>query len=108
RRHRSHDVLALADCPIAVPGLLTRAVGPSSPAGAETDAVRDVRGTQHVARLDPVLGSRRRRTHWVHGGTAVQQAADRTWRLRGDGVWQGHPAAAETFAAVVGGWGVGR
>jgi tRNA/tmRNA/rRNA uracil-C5-methylase (TrmA/RlmC/RlmD family) len=104
RRHRSHDVLPLDDCPIAVPGLLTGVVDGTWPAGAEIEAVRDDRGTQHVARLDPVPGSRRRRTHWVHGGTAVQQAAERTWRLRADGFWQVHPAAAATFAAVVGEW----
>jgi tRNA/tmRNA/rRNA uracil-C5-methylase (TrmA/RlmC/RlmD family) len=104
RRHRSHDVLPLTDCPIAVPGLLAGVTDRTWPVGAEIEAVRDDRGTQHVARLDPVRGTRRRRTHWEHGGIAVQQAAERTWRLRADGFWQVHPAAAETFAAVVADW----
>ncbi|HEX3588731.1 MAG TPA: TRAM domain-containing protein [Pseudonocardiaceae bacterium] len=104
RRHRSHVVLPLADCPISVPDLVPVVTDRRWPIGAEIDTVADDEGVRHVARLDPVPGTRRKRTHWLRGGRATEHAAGRTWRLRADGFWQVHPAAAETFAAVVAGW----
>jgi tRNA/tmRNA/rRNA uracil-C5-methylase (TrmA/RlmC/RlmD family) len=106
RTHRSHTVLALADCPIAVPDLLADVVNRTWPTGAEIEVAADDNGRRHVARRDPVPGSgaRRWRTSWVRGGRAVQHAADRNWTLRADGFWQVHPAAADTFAAVVAEW----
>jgi tRNA/tmRNA/rRNA uracil-C5-methylase (TrmA/RlmC/RlmD family) len=104
RAHRSHRVLPLADCPIAVPGLLDGVVDRRWPAGSEVEIATDDDGERHVARRDPVAGTRRWLTSWSSGGTAVQHAAGRTWRLRADGFWQVHPAAADTFAAVVGEW----
>jgi tRNA/tmRNA/rRNA uracil-C5-methylase (TrmA/RlmC/RlmD family) len=106
RTHRSHTVLALADCPIAVPGLMTGLTSRTWPTDAEIELASDGNGRQHIARRDPVPGSgaRRWRTNWVRGGRAVQHAADRDWTLRADGFWQVHPAAADTFASVVGEW----
>jgi tRNA/tmRNA/rRNA uracil-C5-methylase (TrmA/RlmC/RlmD family) len=104
RRHRSHDVLPVDDCPISRPELLSGVVERRWPIGAEIEITRDDEGRQHVARRDPVPRTRRWRTHWLRGGTAVQHAAGRTWRLRADGFWQIHPAAADTFAAVVREW----
>lgn len=104
RRHRSHDVLAVVDCPIAVPELLAGVTDRRWPARSELELVRDGVGRQHVARLDPAPQGRRRRTEWLHGGRAVEQAAGRRWQLRADGFWQIHPAAADTLAQVVGEW----
>ncbi|HEX3650203.1 MAG TPA: class I SAM-dependent RNA methyltransferase [Pseudonocardiaceae bacterium] len=104
RAHRSHTVLPLADCPIALPGLLAGVVDRTWPRNAEIETVADDDGRAHIARRDPVPRTRRWRTSWVRGGTAVQRAAGRTWRLRADGFWQVHPAAAETFATVVAEW----
>jgi tRNA/tmRNA/rRNA uracil-C5-methylase (TrmA/RlmC/RlmD family) len=104
RAHRSHTVLPLADCLIAVPDLLSDVADRQWPPGTEVEAVVDDRGRRHVARRDPVPRTRRWRTTWVRGGTAGQRAAGRTWRLRADGFWQVHPAAAETFASVVADW----
>jgi tRNA/tmRNA/rRNA uracil-C5-methylase (TrmA/RlmC/RlmD family) len=104
RQHRSHDVLPLDDCPISVPGLLSGVVDRTWPTGVEIEITSDDEGGQHVARRDPVPRTRRWRTHWEQGGTAVQHAAGRTWRLRADGFWQVHPAAADTFAGIVGEW----
>ncbi|HEX5402133.1 MAG TPA: class I SAM-dependent RNA methyltransferase [Pseudonocardiaceae bacterium] len=104
RQHRSHTVLPLDDCPIAVPDLLTGVVDRQWPMKAEIEAVADDSGRHHVARRDPVPGTKRWRTDWVRGGRAVQRAAGRTWQLRADGFWQVHPAAADTFAAVVAEW----
>jgi tRNA/tmRNA/rRNA uracil-C5-methylase (TrmA/RlmC/RlmD family) len=110
RAHRSHTVLPLDDCPISVPDLLagvvdrTWSTGRDAEHAVEIELTRDDDGVQHVARLDPVPGTRRRRTSWVRGGRAAQHAAGRDWRLHADGFWQVHPAAADTFAAVVGEW----
>jgi tRNA/tmRNA/rRNA uracil-C5-methylase (TrmA/RlmC/RlmD family) len=104
RAHRSHRVLALQDCPISVSGLLDGVVDRTWPAGVEIETVADDAGRHHVAQREPVVGTRRWRTRWRHGGRAEQHAADRTWRLRADGFWQVHPAAAETLAEVVGQW----
>lgn len=104
RAHRSHRVLPLADCPISLPGLLTDVVDQRWPVGSEVEIAADDDHRPHVARRDPVPGTRRWRTTWTRGGQAVQRAAGRTWRLRADGFWQVHPAAAATFADVVARW----
>jgi tRNA/tmRNA/rRNA uracil-C5-methylase (TrmA/RlmC/RlmD family) len=104
RAHRSHTVLPLADCPISVPDLLAGVVGRTWQRDSEIEVTVDDTGTQHIARREPVPGTRRWRTRRVRGGTAVQHAAGRDWRLRADGFWQVHPAAADTFAAVVAEW----
>lgn len=104
RAHRSHDVLPIDDCPIAVPGLVGGVVEQSWPTGAEVELVADDEGTRHVGRRDPLPGTRRWRTRWIDGGRAVQRAAGRRWELRADAFWQVHPAAADLFATVVGEW----
>lgn len=104
REHRSHRVLPLADCPIAVPGLLDGVVDRSWPIDVEIETVRDDVGRHHIARREPVAGTKRWRTKWHSGGRAVQRAAGRTWKLRADGFWQVHPAAADALAGVVGEW----
>ncbi|HEX4702388.1 MAG TPA: class I SAM-dependent RNA methyltransferase [Pseudonocardiaceae bacterium] len=104
RAHRSHRVLPLADCPIAVPGLLDGVVDERWPADVEIETVTDDAGHRHIARREPVAATRRWRTRWREGGQAEQHAARRVWRLRADGFWQVHPAAADMLAAVVGEW----
>jgi tRNA/tmRNA/rRNA uracil-C5-methylase (TrmA/RlmC/RlmD family) len=104
RAHRSHDVLPVDDCPIAVPGLVARAADERWPVGSEIELVADDEHATHVGRRDPVPGTRRWRTHWLRGGHAVQRAAGRRWAFRADAFWQVHPAAADTFASVVGEW----
>jgi tRNA/tmRNA/rRNA uracil-C5-methylase (TrmA/RlmC/RlmD family) len=100
RAQRSHHVLPIDDCPIAVAGLLDGVLEASWPAGVEIETVLDDDARLHVGRRDPLPG-RRWRTTWVSGGTAVQHAAGRTWRLGADAFWQVHPAAAATLADVV-------
>jgi tRNA/tmRNA/rRNA uracil-C5-methylase (TrmA/RlmC/RlmD family) len=104
RAHRSHTVLPLAECPIAVPDLLTGVVDRQWPVGVEMEVVLDDQDVHHVGRRDRIPGTRRTRTTWLDGGHAVQQAAGRSWRLWADGFWQVHPAAADTFAGVVAEW----
>jgi tRNA/tmRNA/rRNA uracil-C5-methylase (TrmA/RlmC/RlmD family) len=105
RAHRSHRVLPLADCPIAVDGLLDGVVDQRWPVDVEVETVADDAGRLHIAvREPPVTGTKRWRTRWRSGGRADQHAVGRTWRLRADGFWQVHPAAADTLAGVVGEW----
>ena len=51
-----------------------------------------------------VLGAPGRRRRVRGSGTAVQEAAGRSWQVSADGFWQVHPAAAATLASVVGEW----
>ena len=104
RAHRSHRVLPLAGngCPISVPDLFGDLLDTEQAPGTELDVVLDDAGTRHVASLQPVpKRPRTYRTSWLHGGTAVQHAAGRDWRLHADGFWQVHPAAAQLLADVV-------
>jgi tRNA/tmRNA/rRNA uracil-C5-methylase (TrmA/RlmC/RlmD family) len=85
--HRSGRVTPLPDqgCLIAAPGL---SVPPPPPAGAA-----EILG---VAAADGV--------HWLppRDETVVRErAAGRDWRVRADGFWQVHPAAADTLVDAV-------
>ncbi|WP_232663407.1 class I SAM-dependent RNA methyltransferase [Pseudonocardia sp. TRM90224] len=89
RAHRSHDVLAVADCPLAPPDSLHDVLDSGFVPGTEVDVVTDADGVVHVD------GS---------GGPAVQRAAGREWLLSPGVFWQVHPALAETLAGVVREW----
>jgi len=104
RAHRSHRVLPLADCPIAVPELIDGVADQQWPTDVEIETVLDDAGRHHIARREPIAGTRRWRTKWRAGGRAEQHAVGRTWHLRADGFWQVHPAAADTLAGVVAEW----
>jgi tRNA/tmRNA/rRNA uracil-C5-methylase (TrmA/RlmC/RlmD family) len=90
RAHRSHDVLPIADCPLAPPGVLPPVLGhgydPVST--AEVEVAADADGVVHVGDDGPV----------------VQRAAGREWLLSPGVFWQVHPALADTLAAVVREW----
>ncbi|HVW43768.1 MAG TPA: TRAM domain-containing protein [Amycolatopsis sp.] len=100
RAHHSHRVVAFGDCPISLPlePVLSRKWRP----GTEIEFTHDGEDRTHVRELSVVRGKRRARQ--VSGGVAVQHAAGREWHLDAHGFWQVHPAAAETFAAVVEEW----
>jgi tRNA/tmRNA/rRNA uracil-C5-methylase (TrmA/RlmC/RlmD family) len=104
RAHRSHRVLPLAGngCPISVPDLFGDVLDAEYAPGTELDVVLDDTRQRHLASLEPVPKRPRTfHTRWLSGGTAVQHAAGRDWRLHADGFWQGHPAAAQILADVV-------
>ncbi|MFC5994094.1 class I SAM-dependent RNA methyltransferase [Pseudonocardia hispaniensis] len=89
RAHRSHDVLPIADCPIAPPGLLGPVLAHPSAPGAEIEVAQDVDGRRHVdGRPGPV----------------VQRAAGREWLLSPGVFWQVHPALPDALADVVSEW----
>ncbi|KAA2254987.1 class I SAM-dependent RNA methyltransferase [Solihabitans fulvus] len=113
RAHRSHRVVPIADCPIALPGALDDVLAAQWPPGAELEVTRDGGGEVHVSELPQVRPTRRRgarvpvkpKPHRVSGGgTAVEHAAGRDWRLAAHGFWQVHPASADTLASVVADW----
>jgi tRNA/tmRNA/rRNA uracil-C5-methylase (TrmA/RlmC/RlmD family) len=87
RAHRSHDVLAVADCPLAPPGALAPVLGQRFPPG-EVEVVVDAGGAVHAGDDEPV----------------TVRAAGREWRLSPGVFWQVHPALPEVLAQVVGEW----
>jgi tRNA/tmRNA/rRNA uracil-C5-methylase (TrmA/RlmC/RlmD family) len=122
RRHRSHDVMEIGDCPIAHP-LVTaaRATGRIWPGAASVEVaavpgsgqravvvtgampVLDGGGVPGVA-ADTVLSGKAgssRRTVARGPGYLRQRAAGRDWRVSAAGFWQVHPGAADTLAAAV-------
>jgi tRNA/tmRNA/rRNA uracil-C5-methylase (TrmA/RlmC/RlmD family) len=88
RAHRSHDVLAIADCPLTPPGSLSAVLEQRFPPGSEVEVTVDADGVRHVAGDSP----------------AVQRAVGREWHLRPGTFWQVHPALADALAGVVEEW----
>ncbi|HEX2300105.1 MAG TPA: TRAM domain-containing protein [Pseudonocardiaceae bacterium] len=100
RRHRSHTVLPVSDCPLTVPGVLASILDRRWRPGGELDVVADETGLLHVAEVRPG-----RPPAWIRGtGRAVQQAAGRHWEISAAGFWQVHPAAATALTTIVGEW----
>lgn len=87
RAHRSHDVLAVADCPLTPPGVLAPVLQQRFPAG-EVEVVVDADGAVHAQDDQPVL----------------VRAAGREWRLSPGVFWQVHPALPDVLAQTVGEW----
>lgn len=87
RAHRSHDVVPIADCPLAAPGMLPPVLAAEHGPGAELEVVRAADGRVHVG-----------------DGPTLARAAGREWLLSPGVFWQVHPALADTLATVVGDW----
>jgi tRNA/tmRNA/rRNA uracil-C5-methylase (TrmA/RlmC/RlmD family) len=96
RAHRSHDVLPIADCPLAPEGTLGPVLERHFAPGAEIEVTVDADGVVHVPD-DPADDPA--------GGAAVARAAGREWLLSPGTFWQVHPALPDTLAQVVGEWG---
>jgi tRNA/tmRNA/rRNA uracil-C5-methylase (TrmA/RlmC/RlmD family) len=110
RRHRSHDVLEVGDCPIAHPLVIaaaaTRRTWPgaawvevaAAPGSGQRAVITDRQVPGAPIDADTVMSGRR-----VARGTGYlrQRAADRDWRVSASGFWQVHPRAADTLAAAV-------
>jgi tRNA/tmRNA/rRNA uracil-C5-methylase (TrmA/RlmC/RlmD family) len=88
RAHRSHDVLPIADCPLAPEGALPPVLDHGFDAGTEVDVVADADEVVHVGDDGPV----------------VQRAVGREWLLSPGVFWQVHPALPDVLAGVVGEW----
>jgi tRNA/tmRNA/rRNA uracil-C5-methylase (TrmA/RlmC/RlmD family) len=117
RRHRSHEVIDVGECPIAHPGVTEAGVTAARWPGVSSVQVTVVpatgergvllagaprgplpgTGAGHVA----VVRRNGARTGLAGSGTLTQRAAGRDWRADIGGFWQVHPAAASTLAAAV-------
>ncbi|HEX4655570.1 MAG TPA: class I SAM-dependent RNA methyltransferase [Mycobacteriales bacterium] len=90
RRHRSHDVVAIDDCLIAVPAArVPDLVARSWPADSEVSVDVSSSGEHAIAMGTPKE-------------LLTERAAGRDWRVPVGGFWQVHPAAADVLAEVVG------
>ncbi len=100
RVHRSHTVLPVPACPLAVPGSLDSVLSRRWRPGRELEVVADDSGRVHVTQLRPGRPPKQLRGT----GRVVRHAAGRRWELSALGFWQVHPAAADALAALVGDW----
>jgi len=96
RVHRSHEVLPVGDCPIAVEGVLEPLLGRDWLPTGELEVVRDADGVVHAAELFEDT-----RSLVVGSGTAHERAAGRDWHLPAAAFWQVHPHAADAVVGAV-------
>jgi tRNA/tmRNA/rRNA uracil-C5-methylase (TrmA/RlmC/RlmD family) len=108
RRHRSHDVVVLDDCPITVEPAAHAVLDRRWPGAGAVDVSIDATGAVTTTRLN-------RRGHPTSsrvvrpGGElpeepstrAERHAGGRDWEVEGTGFWQVHPAAADALVAAV-------
>jgi tRNA/tmRNA/rRNA uracil-C5-methylase (TrmA/RlmC/RlmD family) len=111
RRHRSHDVVVLDDCPITVESGARAVLGQRWPGAGAVDVSVDSTGAVTTTRLD-------RRGHPTSsrvvrpGGDLPEEPSTRTerhaggrdWEVAGTGFWQVHPAAADALVDAVAGF----
>ncbi len=113
RRHRSHDLVLLDDCPITVEPAARAVLERRWPGAGAVDVAVDSAGTVTTTRLDRrgrpqstrVLHTGEDGAGWDDGtapaGRAARFAAGRDWEVEGTGFWQVHPAAADALARAV-------
>jgi tRNA/tmRNA/rRNA uracil-C5-methylase (TrmA/RlmC/RlmD family) len=111
RRHRSHDVVLLDDCPITVEPAALAVLRRHWPGAGAVDVSVDSTGAVTTTRLD-------RRGHPTSSrvvrpggdlpaeptGRAERHAGGRDWEVEGTGFWQVHPAAADALVDAVTGF----
>lgn len=100
RRHRSHAVVPIDDCPIAHRELgVPDVVGRQWPPGGEVVLTGGNGDPPTVEVADP---SSPRRLRHVSGARRRQEvAAGRSWQVTGSGFWQVHPGAAQALVDAV-------
>lgn len=111
RRHRSHDVVALDDCPITVEPAAQAVLGRRWLDAGAVDVAVDSAGVVTTSTLD-----HRGRPQDVQvlrpgadvpeepAGRAQRSAGGRDWEVEGTGFWQVHPAAADALVEAVSGF----
>jgi tRNA/tmRNA/rRNA uracil-C5-methylase (TrmA/RlmC/RlmD family) len=92
RRYRSHQVVTLADCPIAHPLVNSSALGREWPGVSEVSVAVSTSTSEQVLLADGQPVGRARLT---------ERAAGRDWRVSGTGFWQVHPGAAQVLVDAV-------
>ena len=109
RRHRSHDVVPLEDCPITAEPAARAVLGTRWPGAGAVDVAIDSMGAVTTTRLDRRGHPLTTRTTTAAGtvdpsARAARHADGRDWEVEGTGFWQVHPAAADTLVAAVTGF----
>jgi tRNA/tmRNA/rRNA uracil-C5-methylase (TrmA/RlmC/RlmD family) len=108
RRHRSHDVVVLEDCPITVEPAARAVLGRPWPGAGAVDVSIDSTGAVTTTRLD--RRGRPQGSRVLQPGADVsdepvaraeRRAGGRDWEVEGTGFWQVHPAAADALVAAV-------
>jgi tRNA/tmRNA/rRNA uracil-C5-methylase (TrmA/RlmC/RlmD family) len=108
RRHRSHDVVVLDDCPITVESAAGAVLRRPWPGAGAVDVAVDSTGAVTTTRLD--RRGRPTASRVVRPGgelpeepsaRAARRAGGRDWEVEGTGFWQVHPAAADALVAAV-------
>src|SRR4051794_24483864 len=108
RRHRSHDVVLLDDCPITVEPAAAAVLGRRWPGAGAVDVAVDSAGVVTTTRLD--RRGQATSTRVLRPGTDVPEepagraqrsAGGRDWEVEGTGFWQVHPAAADALVGAV-------
>jgi len=93
RAHREHDVIPIADCLLAVPGMLGPVLDRRWRPGGEIQVECDEVGCTHVNAGD---GAEAAPVSRLLGG--------RRWQVPPGVFWQVHPALADTLCVVVADW----
>ncbi len=111
RRHRSHDVVVLDDCPITVEPAAAAVLRRGWPGAGAVDVSVDSTGAVTTTRLDRQGRPTTSRVVRPGGdlpeepaGRAERRAGGRDWEVEGTGFWQVHPAAADALVAAVAGF----
>ncbi|MFW3169675.1 class I SAM-dependent RNA methyltransferase [Geodermatophilus sp. CPCC 206100] len=108
RKHRSHDLELLDDCPITAEPAARAVLGRRWPGAGAVDVAVDATGTVTTTRRD--RQGRPQSTRVLRpgedvptepAGRAARTAAGRDWEVEGTGFWQVHPAAADALVAAV-------
>ena len=111
RRHRSHDVVPLADCPITAEPAAAAVLTRRWPGAGAVDVSVDAAGVVTTTRLD--RRGKPQTTRVLRPGSDVAEepagrserhAGGRDWEVEGTGFWQVHPAAADALVAAVSGF----
>jgi tRNA/tmRNA/rRNA uracil-C5-methylase (TrmA/RlmC/RlmD family) len=100
RRHRSHEIAEIGDCPIAHPLVNEAGVTRRPWPGLQAVAVAAAAATGQRA-LTQVPRNRRRAAKSLGDRYLTEQAAGRSWRVGPATFWQVHPAAADVLSAAV-------
>ena len=115
RRHRSHDVVVLDDCPLTAEPAAAAVLSRRWPGAGAVDVAVDSAGSVTTTRLDrrgaPTSTRVLRAGSDVAGepaGRAERHAGGRDWEVEGTGFWQVHPAAADALVAAVTGLAAAR
>jgi tRNA/tmRNA/rRNA uracil-C5-methylase (TrmA/RlmC/RlmD family) len=111
RRHRSHDVFVLDDCPITVEPAAAAVLQRRWPGAGAVDVSVDSTGAVTTTRLDRKGHPTSSRVVRPGGELpeepstrAERHAGGRDWEVEGTGFWQVHPAAADALVDAVAGF----